>query len=152
MSKKICVVRFIINHTLNNGYELINILQPEKLVIRFIAKDVDCLLQIVENMKSIVHITGKYAMQFCFLNAPKSLRENKKLLADIRKIFNSDENIADLVFAVTEHCKTHGNYPNFKLFKVPSEMKKISNFIKSVLNKPNMDDQFVANIVQELIK
>jgi hypothetical protein len=146
---EICIIKFIINPTLNNGYEILHIFQPsKKLIIRFLVKHVDCLLQLVETMKKTISFKGKYKVQFSFSDN-KAIKSNQLLLSEIRSLFGDTETLEDMIEKVRSHCKKYGNCPDFTA-TTDSSIEKIVNYIRSVIGNPHIDKNTALDIAKKL--
>ena len=147
----ICIVKFNINPSFKNGYEIRNIFQPNrKLLIRFIAEHPDCLLQLVENFKKTIIIKEKYKINFIFTATPKSIQKNAVLQSKIKKLFQEMDSFDILVEKLHNHCSTYGNVPNL-IAKDEKNIKKIVNFTKSVTGNPHLDDTTALLVVKKCL-
>lgn len=149
----ICIIKFLINPVLNEGYEIKYFSAPsKKMIIRFISKSSESLLQTVETFRQNISINCKYKVQFDFLSTPKSIKNNSHLLNKIRKMFwngAAELDVENFCEKIYNHAKKYGNSPNFA-DDSDIGFQKNSNYIKSVCGYPNLPETIIEDILSKI--
>lgn len=153
-----CMVRVIVNPSQPQKYTITRFLNGDMSVvinIQNVDYDIDYMAQMIQDD---IIIKRKYEVRFNFSSTPSQIRENLKFQEKMLSIFQLTKpkfkpitkDIETIVEIVRLHTANYGNAPDMKKYYLPKQMHKIRNYIRTVVNNPNLSSDDTAMIARRL--
>jgi hypothetical protein len=158
-----CLIRVIINPTVKKSFSLTF---GKQLDVKIMINNQAELLEIAESMEQNILGVYNYKTQFNWTNVPQDIQNNSIFREKMLKLFQSGlpigdqsgpkdpikdyKNIDKLVQISKLHIQNYGCAPNFSNISTATGRKKIHEYLRSHLARPNMSMEMALQIASRL--